>query len=96
MMETYGDKVHLFAPRNEKLERGGVIRYLNTGLESWKRSRREDANKQMQHFCAGPYKIIDEGPRSKFGAEMPIGNSVSFEVDQYTYLSFECAKQPAH
>src|SRR5258708_29617514 len=58
MMETHGDKVFLFASAKEKQGRGGVIRYLNTGLDSWKQSRREDATKQMQRFCSGPYRII--------------------------------------
>jgi hypothetical protein len=95
MMETHGDTIHLLALKNEKPGKGGVIRYLNTGFDSWKRARREDAEKQMNHFCSGPYTITAEGPRSQFGANMPIGNSVSFEVDQYTYIAFECAKQSA-
>jgi hypothetical protein len=95
MMETHGNTVHIFASQQEKPGRGGVIRYLNTGLQSWRKSRREDAEKQMQHYCSGPYHITAEGPRSKFGATMPIGNSVSFEVDQYWYIAFECDKQPA-
>ena len=92
MMETHGDKISLFASAKDKQGKGGVIRYLNTGLASWRQARREDALKQMQKFCAGPYTITAEGPRSKFGASMPIGSSVSFEVDQYTYLAFECTK----
>lgn len=92
MMETHGDTVHLFAAPREKPGRGGVIRYLNTGLGAWRRARRSDADKQIRQFCSGPSRIIAEGPRSQFGAEMPIGKSVSFEVDQYWYLSFECEK----
>ncbi len=91
MMETHGDTIHLLASPSEKPGKGGVVRYLNTGFDSWKKARRADAEKQMQNFCAGPYKIIAEGPRSKFGAAMPIGNSISVEVDQYTYVSFECS-----
>jgi len=90
MMETHGDTIQLFKTGQEKPGHGGVIRYLNTGLSSWKQARRADAEKQMQRFCGGTYKITDEGPRSKFGASMPIGNSVSLEVDQYTYVAFEC------
>ena len=90
MMETHGDTVSLFSPQKDKQGRGGVIRYLNTGFDAWRRSRRQDAESQMQQFCAGPYKVVAEGPRSKFGAAMPIGQSVSFEVDQYWYMSFDC------
>jgi hypothetical protein len=92
MMETHGDKIQLFATGQEKPGRGGVIRYLNTGLPSWRQSRRADAEKQMQHFCSGSYRITAEGPRSKFGSAMPIGSSASLEVDQYTYITFECTK----
>lgn len=95
MMETHGDTIQLFASKNDKKGRGGVIRYLNTGFDSWKKSRRADAEKQMEKFCSGPYRITAEGPRSQFGATMPIGSSVSFEVDQYTYIAFECDRQPA-
>ena len=95
MMETHGDKIQLFKTGQEKPGKGGVVRFLNTGLDAWKRARREDAIKQMQHFCVGPYHITAEGPRSQFGSSMPIGNSVSFEVDQYTYIAFECDQHPA-
>ena len=44
----------------------------------------------MRKFCSGDYKINAEGPRSKFGASMPIGDKVSFEVDQYWYVDFDC------
>ena len=94
MMETHGDQITLLKLPNAKLGKGGVIRYLNTGLSSWRQARRKDAESQMQHFCGGPYTITAEGPRSKFGAAMPVGNSVSFEVDQYTYVSFECTNLP--
>jgi hypothetical protein len=95
MMEKHGDTITIFKTGHEKPGRGGVVRYLNTGFDSWKRARRGNAEKQMQQFCAGAYAITAEGPRSKFGASMPIGNSVSFEVDQYWYVAFECAKPPA-
>jgi hypothetical protein len=94
MMETHGDKIQLIKTGQEKTGRGGVIRYLNTGLGSLKRARRADADKQMLAFCSGNYTITAEGPRSKFGAAMPIGDKVSFEVDQYTHVAFECASSP--
>lgn len=91
MMETHGDKVQLFDIGQPKRERGGVIRYLNTGLQAMRTARRADAEKQMKNFCSGPYSITEEGPRSKFGARMPIGNKASFEVDEYQYVAFECS-----
>jgi hypothetical protein len=91
MMETHGDSVSIFAIGKEKPARGGVIRYLNTGATSWRSARRKDAEKQMRQFCKGGYTIKEEGPRSKFGSSMPIGKSVAFEVDEYWYVSFECA-----
>jgi hypothetical protein len=93
MMETHGNEVRLFKTGLEKPGRGGVIRFLNTGLDAWKKARRKDAGKQMAAYCGGPYTITAEGPRSQFGAAMPIGPGVSLEVDQYTYIAFECEKQ---
>ena len=92
MMETRGDKITILKIGDHKPGKGGVIRYLNTGLDTWKQARRKDAEKQMEKFCGGAYTITAEGPRSKFGASMPIGSSVSFEVDQYTYIAFDCVK----
>jgi hypothetical protein len=91
MLETHGDKVRLLDIGQPKRERGGVLRYLNTGLQSMRKARRQDAEKQMRGFCSGPYSITEEGPRSKFGARMPIGAKASFELDEYQYVAFECA-----
>ena len=93
MMETHGDQIQLFRTGQEKPGRGGVIRYLNTGLGAFKRARRADAEKQMRAFCPSGYTITAEGPRSKFGSSMPIGNKVSFEMDEYWYVAFECPPQ---
>ena len=91
MMETHGDKIQLFNIGQEKRGHGGVIRYMSNGPGAFKRARRKDAEKQMRKFCSGEYAITTEGPRSKFGAAMPIGDKVSVEVDQYWYVAFECA-----
>lgn len=94
MLETHGDKLQLFKTGQEKPGRGGVIRYLSNGPGAIKRARRADAEKQMRSFCSGGYAITAEGPRSKFGAAMPVGNKVSFELDEYWYVAFECAREP--
>ena len=39
MMETHGDTIQLFKTGQEKPGHGGVIRYLNTGLESLGKTR---------------------------------------------------------
>jgi hypothetical protein len=93
MMETHGDKVTLLKVGDYKSGKGGVVRYLNTGLTSWKNARRSDAEKQMERFCKGPYKIVEEGPRSKFGSSMPTESHATLEVDQYTYIRYECPKK---
>ena len=89
MMETHGDKIELFR-LGQPQKRGGVVRYGNNGFASWKTARRADAERQMREFCKGPYAITAEGPRSKFGADMPIGPHSSLEIDQFTYVRFEC------
>ncbi|MCR4294247.1 MAG: hypothetical protein NUW21_01835 [Elusimicrobia bacterium] len=91
MMETRGDKIQLLKTGSEKPGRGGVIRYLVTGPASFKKARSADAAKQMKKFCSGDYTVTAEGPRSKFGAAMPIGGKASFEVDEYWYVAFDCA-----
>lgn len=91
MVETHGDKIQLFKTGQEKPGRGGVIRYLSNGPAAFGKARRADAEKQMRNFCSGDYTITAEGPRSKFGASMPIGNKATFELDEYRYVAFECA-----
>jgi hypothetical protein len=92
MMEMHGDKITIFKVGDYKPGHGGVIRYLNTGMTSWKEARRRDAEKQMKEFCKGPYTITAEGPRSKFGAKMPLESHATLEMDEYTYVAFECSK----
>lgn len=95
MLETRGDKVQLFKTGREKPGRGGVLRYLRTGPGAFQRARRADAESQMRNFCSGSYTITAEGPRSKFGASMPVGDKVSFEVDEYQYVAFDCPDRQA-
>ena len=89
-METHGDSIQLFRTGQEKPGRGGVVRYLSNGPALFKRLRRADAEKRMKAFCPSGYSITAEGPRSKFGASMPIGPKVSLEMDQYWYVAFQC------
>lgn len=91
MMETRGDKIQLLKTGAEKPGRGGVIRYLVTGPAAFKKARSADADAQMRKFCSGGYAVSAEGPRSKFGAAMPIGPKVSFETGEYWYVAFDCA-----
>jgi hypothetical protein len=90
MLRTHGDTLQLFT-KSEKPGRGGVIRYLRTGPRAFKEARQRDADKQMKAFCSGDYTVAAEGPRSKFGASMPIPGKGTFEVDEYWYVAFECA-----
>jgi hypothetical protein len=90
-METHGDTIQLFHTGLEKPGRGGVVRYLSNGPALFKRLRRADAVKKMKAFCPSGYVITAEGPRSKFGAAMPIGPKVSVELDQYWYIAFQCS-----
>lgn len=91
MMETRGDKIQLLKLGSEKPGRGGVIRYLITGPAAFKKARGADAAKQMRAFCSGDYAVTAEGPRSKFGAAMPVGPKASFETGEYWYVAFDCA-----
>jgi hypothetical protein len=94
MMETRGD-LRLARSGLEKPDRGGVIRYLANGPASFKTARRADAEKQMRKFCGGPFTITAEGPRSKFGAAMPVASKVSLGLDEYWYVAFDCPRTPA-
>lgn len=90
MLETRGDKLQLFKTGQEKPGKGGVIRFLANGPAAFKKARRADAESQMKRFC-GEYVVTAEGPRSKFGASMPVGAKASFELDEYWYIAFDCA-----
>lgn len=90
MLETRGDTIQLLKIGSEKPGRGGVIRYLVTGPAAFKKARSADADKQMRRFCSGDYAVTAQGPRSKLGAAMPVPK-VSFEVDEYWYVAFDCA-----
>lgn len=94
MLETRGDTVQLFGGP-EKPGKGGVIRYLSNGPAAFKKARKADAERQMERFCSGAYTVTAEGPRSKFGAKMPTGPKVSFEMDEYWYVAFDCAEGAA-
>lgn len=93
MLETRGDALQLFKTGREKPGRGGVIRYLVTGLPSFKKAREADAAKQMTKFCGGPYAVSAQGPRSKLGASVPIPKG-SLEFDEYWYVAFDCQARP--
>ena len=95
MLETYGDSIVLIKTGREKPGKGGAIRWLANGPAAFKKARRADAERQMRRFCGGDYEITAEGPRSKFGAEMPIGNKVAVELDQWWYAAFRCAEPAA-
>lgn len=89
MMETHGDAIQLLKTGQEKPGKGGVIRYLRNGPAAFAKARRADAERQMEKFCGGAYVVTEEGPRSKFGARMPIGGG-GLELDQYQYVAFAC------
>ena len=92
MVGTHGDQVTLSGlVSREKANKGGVIRYLQNGPAMFRNARRANAEKQMRSFCRGDYTIEAEGPRSKFGAAMPVGGKTSVEFDEYWYVAFECA-----
>lgn len=90
MVSTRGDSQSPYAPTNERDSRGGTVKYLNEGIASVRKSRREDAYRQMHDFCNGAYKITAEGPKSEGGMAMPIGNAAYYGDSQYWYMSFEC------
>ncbi|UPT74814.1 MAG: hypothetical protein M0D55_03595 [Elusimicrobiota bacterium] len=89
MLETHGDAVKLFDIGQPKAEKGGFIRYLSTGPKSFRTARRADAEKQMRRFCGGEFAVLEEGPRSKFGARAPIP-AAALEMDEYWYVAFGC------
>lgn len=78
-----------FAPTNES-GRPGMIKYLNQGAELVRKSRREDAYRQMSAACGGKYKILTEGPNAEGGAISPLGSGYLYSQTQYWYISFQC------
>lgn len=88
-----------YAPESEKRANGiGVVNYLNEGISSIRKARREDAYKKAFEACDGKYKILDE--RSNYTDPMYITNQTSYSSDtyntysvqsEYRYIYFRCS-----
>jgi hypothetical protein len=80
------------APVNEA-ERGGVVKYLNEGIQAVRDKRRASAYKQMAKACGGPYRIDAEGPQVEGGVVVPLqnGTSVSSSTTDW-YIQFSCVR----
>lgn len=78
-----------YAPLNEK-NRNGIIRYLNQGASFARKTRREDAYKQMHKNCNGKYVILNEGVKSEGGVIVPIGSNAIYSSNQYVYIEYKC------
>jgi hypothetical protein len=93
MVNTRGDSASQYAPVNEKSNPGGVVKYLNQGAKSVRKSRREAAYKQMYEYCNGAYQIASEGERLQDGASMVIPAAfpgVIHDQEKWWYIDFEC------
>lgn len=91
MIEKRGESPRLTGDGLSHDPKGGVIRWLANGPAFLKNGRRADAEKQMRAYCGGDFTITAEGPRSKFGASMPIVKG-GLEMDEWWYAAFECGK----
>ena len=82
----------LNAPVNEA-DRGGVVKYLNEGIQAVRDKRRASAYKQMAKACGGPYRIDAEGPQVEGGVVVPLqnGTSVSANTTEW-YIQFSCLR----
>lgn len=83
-----------YAPINEK--NGGTVLYLNEGMASVKKRRRQNAYEKMFKSCNGPYKIVNEHTTNKQEASfsVPAGfPGTRYESNQdYVYIDFECVQ----
>ena len=80
------------APVNEA-ERGGVVKYLNEGIQAVRDKRRASAYKQMAKACGGPYRIDAEGPQVEGGVVVPLqnGTAISTNTNDW-YIQFSCVR----
>lgn len=93
MVNRRGDSVSQYAPTNEKLNHGGMIKYLNQGYKGIIKKRRENSYKQMYQSCNGPYRITSEGQRAEGGSALIVPGPLSgvvYESSQWWYIAFEC------
>jgi hypothetical protein len=61
--------------------RGGIVKYLNEGLQAIRTSRREVALEKAKQACGGPFKITAEG-------DNPEGQMLM--RSDYHYIHFSC------
>lgn len=88
-----------YAPESEKRANGiGVVNYLNEGISSIRKARREDAYKKAFQACGGKYEILDE--RSNYTDPMYVTSQSSYSSDtyntysvqsEYRYIYFKCS-----
>lgn len=94
MVNAPGGGATAFAPVNEA-QRPGMVSYMNQGIDSVIRARREDADQKMHGACGGDYRIDAEGPQQSGGVVAPVGNSAVFVPSQYWFIQFSCVRAPA-
>lgn len=92
MVVKPGDTSNKYAPINEE-SRPGIIRYLNEGVASVKKARRDDAYRKMYEICSGKYKIVSEGAANKQQISTNAYSGVVSGNSEYIYIHFECIKE---
>jgi hypothetical protein len=74
-------------------KRGGIVNYADDGSAWARKRRRADAFKKMAAYCAGDYRVINEG--QALGATMMIpaeGMPVASSANRWV-LNFECSER---
>lgn len=81
-----------YAPVNKSNSDYGVVSYLDEGISSIRKIRRDDAFKKMHELCNGKYRIINES----YGESNPVysvnKNLISTLTSTYVFFTFECVK----
>ncbi len=76
-------------------EKGGVVKYLDTGADFVIEKRRDDAMKKMSDYCGGSYKILKESYDSNWTVYQTqiSGNTATTTPvsSQYLHLYFRCS-----
>jgi len=72
------------------------VKYLNEGADFVRKSRREDAYRQMHAACGGAYRIESEGPRSGGSVLVGANDDTAVALDtEYWYIQFSCVQLTA-
>ena len=81
-----------YAPMNDYKNNYGVVSYLNEGVSSIRKARREESFKKMYELCNGKYVIIEEKNSETDPLYIVNENMIGSVSSTYVFFKFECVE----